>query len=183
MHKYIILFFLVLTLLCSCHNDDNAPNGILKKSEMVNVLIDVHLVDGSLINLPQAPDTLYKYGTARYLAVFTKHHTDSTQFRKSFKYYSLNPAALADIYDNVTKKLQAKTDSLTKLLAAQNRKNHVLPTTTGGRVTPPVGPAPVQVPVRGGAVNTSQQAIMQFNAKRDSAMKQSLKKENALPKK
>ncbi|MHB8209139.1 DUF4296 domain-containing protein [Mucilaginibacter sp.] len=183
MHKYIILFFLVLTLLCSCGGDDSAPNGILKKSEMVNVLTEVHIVDGGLINISQTPDTLYKYGYPQYSAVFKKYNTDSAEFRRSFKYYSLKPVVFSDIYDKVLKRLQMKTDSLTKLLEMQNIKNHVTPTSTGGRVNPPAGP--VQgTPLRPGMMmNPSQQAIMKFNAKRDSALKKRLKEKNALPKK
>jgi hypothetical protein len=180
MHKYIILFFLVLTILCSC-GGDSAPDGILKKTEMVNVLTDVHIVDGSLISLSQAPDTLYKYGYPKYSAVFKKDNTDSAQFRMSFKYYSLKPALLIDIYDKVLKNLQQKTDSLTKLLTAENKKNHVISTTTGGRVGTPAGPPP-PMPLRPG-MNPNQADIIKFNAKRDSAIRQRLKERNALPKK
>jgi hypothetical protein len=184
MHKYIILFFLVLTLLCSCNGDDSAPDGILKKSEMVNVLTDVHIVDGGLINISQEPDTLYKYGYFRYLAVFKKYNTDSSEFKRSFKYYSLKPSVFSDIYDKVLKRLQVKTDSLTKLLTIQNKKNHIAPTATGGRVNQPVGPAQA-TPLRPGMMmNPNQAAIMKFNAHRDSVLKQQrLKKKNALPKK
>ena len=184
MHKYIILFFSVLTLLCSCSGDDSAPDGILKKSEMVNVLTDVHIVDGGLINISQEPDTLYKYGYLKYLAVFKKYNTDSAEFRRSFKYYSLKPSVFSDIYDKVLKKLQVKTDSLTKLLTIQNKKNHVTPTATGGRVNPPVAPAQATPPLRPGMMmNPNQAAIMKFNAHRDSVLKQRLKEKNALPKK
>jgi hypothetical protein len=183
MHKYIILFFLVLTLLCSCSGDDSAPDGILKKSEMVNVLVDVHIVDGGLLNVSQEPDTLYKYGYPRYSAVFKKYNTDSAEFKRSFKYYSLKPSVFGDIYDKVLKRLQVKTDSLTKLLTIQNKKNHVTPTATGGRVNPPAGPAQA-TPLRPGMMmNPNQAAIMKFNAHRDSVLKQRLKKKNALPKK
>jgi len=183
MHKYIILFFLVLTLLCSCHGDDSAPDGILKKSEMVNVLTDVHIADGGLINISQAPDTLYKYGYLRYPAVFKKYNTDSAEFRRSFKYYSLKPAVFSDIYDKVLKKLQVKTDSLTNLLRIENKKNHVIPTANGGRVNSPGGPAQA-TPLRPGMMmNPNQAAIMKFNAHRDSVLKHHLKKRNALPKK
>lgn len=180
MHKYIILFFSVLTFLCSC-GDDNAPNGILKKSEMVNVLTDIHIVDGSLINISQAPDTLYKYGYPKYLAVFKKYNTDSATFKRSFRYYSLKPPVFIDIYDKVLKNLQVKTDSLTKLLTIQNKKNHVISTATGGRMP---GTPSQPTPVRSGMMmNPNQQAILRANAKRDSAIRQRLKEKNALPKK
>jgi len=182
MHKYIILFFLVLTILCSC-GDDNAPAGILKKAAMINVLTEVHIVDGSLISISQAPDTLYKYGYPKYATVFKKYGTDSAEFRRSFKYYSLKPAALTDMYTEVLKKIQVKSDSLTKLLAIQNKKTHVISTTTGGRIGAPVGSAQ-PTPVRPGMMlNPNQPEIIKFNSKRDSAIRRQLKERNALPKK
>ena len=182
MHKYIILFFSVLTLLCSCGEDD-APAGILKKSAMINVLTEVHIVDGSLISISQSPDTLYKYGYPKYASAFKKYGTDSAEFRRSFKYYSFKPSVLTDIYTEVLKKLQIKTDSLTKLLTIQNKKNHLISTATGGRIGAPVG-AGVATPVRPAIIfNPNQPEVIKFNSKRDSAIRRQLKERNALPKK
>ena len=185
MHKYIILFFLVLTLLCSCGSDENVPDGILGKDEMTDVLTDIHIADGSLSNISQMPDTLYKYGTPRYLAIFKKYHTDSAQFRKSFKFYTLKPLMFNDMYVKILKKLQTKTDSLTKLLAIQNKSKRPVTNTTGGRMgMGKAGPTSLPTSVRPNmALNPGQLAIIKFNAKRDSVLKQRLKEKNALPKK
>jgi len=117
MRKYIILFFLVFPFLTACNP---TPAGIIKPDAMAAVLTEIHIVDGSMLNMMQSPDTLYKYGTGRYLQVFNKFHTDSAQFRKSFKYYTTKPTELATIYDQVTKSLQLKSDSINKLLSKQN---------------------------------------------------------------
>jgi hypothetical protein len=184
MHKYIILFFSVLTLLCSCSSDDSAPDGILGKNEMMNVLTDIHLVDGSMVVYQQTPDTLYKYGTARYAAVFKKYNTDSAQFRKSFKYYTLRPTMLSDMYTKMLKRLQEKTDSLTKLVAIQNKTKKPVPISTGGRVVVPTTPSGQPTPYNPAVqMNPNQAAITKFSARRDSMLKQRLKKKNALPKK
>src|ERR1700744_4045752 len=115
MRKYIILFFSVFPFLFAC-NSGGSSGDVLPKDQMVAVLTAVHLADGRLINLSQAPDSMYKYGTARYLAVFKKFNTDSAQFRKSYQYYSTEPEKFADMYDKVLKALQAKNDSLNKAL-------------------------------------------------------------------
>jgi hypothetical protein len=62
---------------------------------------------------------LYKYGTAKYLALFKKFHTDSAQFRKSFKFYAMHPAMLVPIYDQVALNLKNKTDSVNKIQQKQ----------------------------------------------------------------
>lgn len=125
MPKYIPAFFLILTLLNACGG--GAPKGTIKQPQMISLLIDVHIADGSAYNLPQAPDSLYKYATARYLAVFKKHHTDSTQFINSMKYYSRQPEELTDIYTKVLDSLKKKTDSVSSLQTKQNLKPNVKP--------------------------------------------------------
>lgn len=119
MRKYIILFFSVIPFLFGCHGSGSSGD-VIPEDQMIAVLTAVHMADGRLINISQAPDTLYKYGTARYLAVFKKFHTDSAQFRHSYQYYSTQPDKFTDIYDKVLKSLQAKNDSINKLLTKES---------------------------------------------------------------
>jgi len=129
MRKYIILFFSVFPFLFSCNS---TPNGIIKPDEMASLLTDIHIADGSVANISQAPDTLYKYATGKYVVVFNAHHTDSTQFKNSFRYYTVHPDELTSIYEQVTKNIETKLDSINALLAKQNTRypqNHpFLPT-------------------------------------------------------
>jgi Domain of unknown function (DUF4296) len=151
MHKYIKLFFFVLIFLAACRGN-KTPTGILDKERMTNLLTEIHLVDASMYSLYQVPDTLYKYGTGKYLAVFKKYHTDSVQFKKSFKYYSLKPDALSDIYEQITNNLKHKSDSLNKINLEQIKKRadslNKLPkkaTPVAPAATPqPLKPAPKQ---------------------------------------
>ena len=94
----------------------NTPKGIIKPHEMTQLMVDVHIADGSLstIDMPTG-DTLYKYGFNRFVLVFKKHHTDSVQFKNSLKYYTMNPDKLEAVYADVIKILQAKLDSVNKL--------------------------------------------------------------------
>ncbi len=124
MRKYNSLFFSVLLFLIACTRN-SIPSGIIKEEQMSNLLTDIHIIDGGIYNVMQAPDTVYKYGMGKYLATFKKFNTDSAQFRKSFKYYSLHPEILSAMYDKITINLKRKTDSLTKinqLLMAKDNK-------------------------------------------------------------
>ncbi|GAA4102707.1 DUF4296 domain-containing protein [Mucilaginibacter panaciglaebae] len=118
MRKHIILFFSALLFLFACNNDKDAK-GVLGRDEMVNLLVDVHLVDGSLLNQPNG-DSLYRNGTGRYFYVFKQHHTDSAQFRKSMAYYVSHPDVMIPMYDDIAKILQAKSDSINALVAKDN---------------------------------------------------------------
>jgi len=114
MHKYNKLFFSVLIFLAAC-SGNKVPNGIIAQDEMTNLLTDIHIVDGSMYNVVQVPDSLYKYGTDKYRLVFNKYHTDSVQFKKSFKYYSDHPEKLQAIYEQITIIIKQKSDSVNKV--------------------------------------------------------------------
>jgi hypothetical protein len=125
MRKHIILFFSVLLLFVACKLDKTPP-GVLKQDKMINLLTALHLVDGSLSNYT-APDSLFKYGSARYTTLFKKFHTDSAQLSRSIKYYSLHPDKFVTMYTEILKRLNAKQDSLNKVISKQTPKNALPP--------------------------------------------------------
>src|ERR1700744_5093518 len=100
MLKYITLFFLTVAFLSACKSD-RIPDGIIEKTKMVGVLTDVIITDGTMYNVTQNPDSLYKYGTGKYAAVFKKYNVDSSQFNKSFRYYTGRPIEMQAIFYKV----------------------------------------------------------------------------------
>ncbi|MCQ6956583.1 DUF4296 domain-containing protein [Mucilaginibacter aquariorum] len=119
MQKYISLFFSVLLYLTACKSND-VPNGIIEEKEMISLLTDVHITDGAIYSLPQIPDSLYKYGRDKYVAVFKKHHTTDDQFQKSLKYYTTQPDRLQEMYNKIDVIIKAKIDSINQ---AQKKEN------------------------------------------------------------
>jgi ElaB/YqjD/DUF883 family membrane-anchored ribosome-binding protein len=154
MRKYISLFFSAIVVLYAC-NDESAK-GVIEEKQMISLLVDVHLVDGSMVMISSAQDTMYKYGTARYLAVFKKHHTDSAQFNKSYRYYTTKPELLYSMYDEVNKDLTKKTDSLNKVFQKQNENAAKQKPNTNAKIDT-------------ASTSIKQQALREkFKAKRDS---------------
>ena len=194
MRKYIILFFSVFPFLFAC-NSGGSSGDVIPEDQMVAVLTAVHLADGRLINISQAPDTLFKYGTARYLAVFKQFHTDSAQFRLSYQYYSKEPDKFADIYDKVLKILQAKSDSLNKAFTKesqarakqqQQHQQQAKPALTNpngryGVGLQPQVPLPSHMPPPSHGVPAQAATYGRLKAIRDSIRKAHLQKRNALP--
>lgn len=116
MRFYIILFFYTGCFFMSCSQNSDDPKG-LGMHQMAAVLTDIHIVNGSLYNTANQPDSILKHGMGLYLDVFKLHHTDSATFRKSLQYYSLHPEVLHAIYEGVAKRLSTKQDSLKKVKA------------------------------------------------------------------
>lgn len=108
MHRYSVFLGFALFLF-SCGRN-SVPEGIIKQDKMAALLVDLHLVDGS-VSMASQPDTINKYAFGLYKAVFQKHQVDTAVFRKSFKYYSEHPILMDKIYDGVLKNLQTRQDS------------------------------------------------------------------------
>jgi len=148
MHKYKTLFFSLLIFLCAC-GGKKIPDGVIKPDRMIGLLAEVHIADGAMYNVMQLPDSLYKYGTDRYLKIFKQFGTDSTQFRKSMRFYCSNPEMLMEMYDQVTTVLKQKSDSLNKIyqkqMADESKRRQDSIKRLPHRVTPPqpVAPPPV----------------------------------------
>lgn len=121
MQKYIILFFSVMVFLTACTGDD-APAGIIEQPRMTSLLTEIHLTDGSLYGVPQVPDSLFKYGSAKYQAIFKKYNTNDKQFTASLKYYTTRPEKMTEIYDQISARIKVKIDSISK---KSNTKNAV----------------------------------------------------------
>jgi hypothetical protein len=114
MQKYKSLFFSLILFLYAC-GGNKVPPGIIKPDRMIGLLTEVHIADGSMYNIMQVPDSLYKYGNDKYQMIFNNFGTDSLTFRKSMKYYSDKPEILEKIYEQVTINLKQKSDSLNKI--------------------------------------------------------------------
>jgi hypothetical protein len=123
MHKYKTLFFSLLILLYAC-GGNGIPGNVIKPDKMASLLTEVHIADGAMYNVVQLPDSLYKYGTDRYLKLFKRFDTDSVQFKKSMQYYCSNPELLVAIYDQVTTNLKQKSDSINKIYQQEMLKEN-----------------------------------------------------------
>ena len=120
MHKYITLFFSAALFLCAC-NGKNIPRDVLQPDAMANVLTEMHVIDGTIYNVMQAPDSLYKYGAGKYAAMFKRLHTDTAMFNKSMRFYSNQPDKLLAVYDQVDLKIKNKIDSINKLQLSESK--------------------------------------------------------------
>jgi hypothetical protein len=118
MRFYLVLFFCGLSFLLSCSDNKSVPGDVIKQHQMALLLTDIHLVDGTVYNLPSIPDTLAKHGLGLYLAVFKMHHTDTAEFKKSLQFYSTRPDLLVDIYTGVVDRLDSLQKARAKAAAA-----------------------------------------------------------------
>jgi len=113
----LVLFFL------GCKDDINyeKPEGLLKKSEMIDVLYDMHLAVGTS-NLPN----IYLEKNRNYMAlIYKKYGIDSTRFAESNLYYTSHIQEYEEIFEEVERRLKDLRDF------HQNRMDSILEIQTG----------------------------------------------------
>jgi hypothetical protein len=112
--------FPVLAVLISCNQGSSIfgtrPPGVLNKSEMIDLLVDINLAESALrVGTPahiQASDSLYQ--KSQFIQVFKDHEVTPGEFDKSLSYYSEHVDDLNEIYLEVIDKLatmQAESES------------------------------------------------------------------------
>lgn len=110
MRKIVLIICLILSLniFQSCR-----PDGVLSKSEMTDVLFDVHLAESvTTPSYEPIPEKVRKglkvedFRDLTYLAVLKKHNISEEDFYKSIAYYSRKIRVFTKIYDDIDKRME-----------------------------------------------------------------------------
>lgn len=107
--KHIYTYILLLLLLSGC---TLRPLGVLSQDEMVDVLLDVHIVESAIKTLDSNSKRVEKQ--EYYNEMFAKHGITKEQFDNSLEWYSHHPKRLVEVYDEVKIKaenLQARVEA------------------------------------------------------------------------
>ncbi len=97
----LVLSALLFAVACG----EKMPKSVIPRERMPGVLVDMHLADGQLANLPI--DSARASREAFYEAVFNRHGIDSIAFRRSVEFYSTRPHILSELYGDIEKRLEA----------------------------------------------------------------------------
>lgn len=110
--KVFLLALLLPSLMWSC-SEKKKPAHILEEQKMVNIMIDLHIVDGFMSSLMYNDSTRIK-GKNYYASVYDRHKVTRAEYEKSLKYYSMDPVLLDSMYSKVERILSAKEQKLNK---------------------------------------------------------------------
>lgn len=110
--KVFLFAIIFLSMIWSC-SEKKKPADILDEQKMVNMMIDLHIVDGFMSSLMYNDSTRIK-GKNFYASVYDKHKVTRAEYEKSLKYYSMDPVLLDSMYSKVERILSAKEQKLNK---------------------------------------------------------------------
>ncbi len=104
----LCLCVFAVLILFSCSNKPiDTPKNILTKTEMVPVLVDMHLVQ-AVVGVNQQSDSL-RYSINDYVSsIFKLHHITKEKYDSSLQFYTAHPELLDEIYAEVINELSKK---------------------------------------------------------------------------
>jgi len=100
----LILCLTLFFIFTACKKQ--LPKGIISEKEMINLLADVHILDGYISSLPA--DSAKKIIDPLYNELFLKYKLDSASFGQNVDYYYSDPNLTVKTYDQVIKNLEQK---------------------------------------------------------------------------
>ena len=104
MHRLILVLIPLFFITIACKKQ--APEGILPKEEFVELMSEVHILDGYLTNINA--DSAKKVIDPLYAEVFGKFGLDSVSFSRNVNYYYGDPRLTLETYDQLIKNLEGK---------------------------------------------------------------------------
>ena len=106
MKKTVYIIFVIIFISCESKVKYDKPDDLISKEQMIDLLTDIHLVNGTtgVKNKDLEKDKNYMS------LIYEKYNIDSTQFAASNIYYTANISEYENIFEEVEKRLKNLQD-------------------------------------------------------------------------
>lgn len=111
-----LLSILIIVFASACSSENEKPEDVLSKDEMVGILLDIHLAEARVSQAKMPLDSSLNYYVFLEKGIFEKHRIDSATYRKSMEYYTFHIMELDEIYEAVLDSLNIKSASDSRTL-------------------------------------------------------------------
>lgn len=119
MRKFIALLT-IITLFVNCKEEVvSKPERLIEKDVMVSIIYDLSILEAIRNQNPASLDT-FKINSRDY--IFKKYKIDSVQFAKSNVYYASYYNEYKIMFEQINKRLLAKTKSVDSLIKLKKKK-------------------------------------------------------------
>lgn len=115
--KYFLLSLLLFVGLISCEpvegkNQRLAPDDLIAKKKMTQMLIDMHLIEGARSGMRILGDSADV--DVYYDGLWRKYDVTQEQYDSSFRYYTRHPDVMMEMYDVVIDSLRLREIKITE---------------------------------------------------------------------
>ena len=121
--RKIILFLAIAIAFVSCKEEIiPKPERLIAQDVMVDIMYDLTILEAIKNQNPASLDT-FKINSRAY--IFKKYKIDSIQYAKSNIYYASDYNEYKRMFEQITKRLEVKTQSVESLIKKQKKKKSV----------------------------------------------------------
>lgn len=110
---------IIAMLLClvACENSKkSAPNNLIQKNQMVDLITELHLAEAKVQNMGyRSSDSSFLVYEKLQLEVLQKHKVSKADYDSSYAFYSRNLKEFDEIYAKVVDSLSLKESKLSDL--------------------------------------------------------------------
>lgn len=103
--SYIFIGILLVFMGCKNSNENDAPENLIPRDQMVEVLRDMHLIEASIKLNNQRKTNKEEYTFYYYQYLFEKYDITEEDFDVSLSYYQENIESFDTIYADVISEL------------------------------------------------------------------------------
>lgn len=121
--RKIILFLAIAIVFVSCKEEVvPKPKQLIAQDVMVDIMYDLTVLEAIKNQNPASLDT-FKINSRAY--IFKKYKIDSVQYAKSNIYYASDYNEYKSMFEQISKRLEIKTQSVDSLIKKQKKKKSV----------------------------------------------------------
>ena len=121
--RKIILFLAIAIAFVSCKEEIvPKPERLIAQDVMVDIMYDLTILEAIKNQNPASLDT-FKINSRAY--IFKKYRIDSIQYAKSNIYYASDYNEYKSMFEQITKRLEVKTQSVESFIKKQKKKKSV----------------------------------------------------------
>ncbi|MDN5202599.1 DUF4296 domain-containing protein [Fulvivirgaceae bacterium BMA10] len=103
-----------IVVVLSCSGEQEKPEWLLGKDQMIAFLIDVHITEAKLTKLGITRDSARVLFNEYEKRLYEKHNIDDSVYYKSYHHYLEHVTEMKEIYDAVTDSLNYREQKLKK---------------------------------------------------------------------
>ena len=98
-----------MILLCACSQEESVPSGTYDQDKMAKILADIHLAESRVTKLQlKSTDSSIMIFDKLKSDIWKKYKVDTALYNSSYAYYIKEPKKMRQIYEKVTKNLEAR---------------------------------------------------------------------------
>ncbi|MBL6445978.1 DUF4296 domain-containing protein [Fulvivirga sp. 29W222] len=110
--KTKLLVICYVLLLVACSKEDDVPDDLLPKAEMVPLFIDIYIAESRVNNLRLSRDSSMAIFDVYEGELFKQHEVTDSVYYRSMTYYYNHPKQLEEIYSIVLDSLNLREQRL-----------------------------------------------------------------------